>query len=176
MLQLTASALARKLRSSSMVRALGCRLASRHQRGRRADAVGHHQRRRSAAGELLDDVAASLSAQSGEIGDFGCAEHLDAMRMDQVQVADLIDRVGRGQDGGAVGAVLAGDPGQAQRRAGAGCQLTDRQPGRPGDQRRVTDLGGVRFLGRGRCPGLRLAHASTLPPARGAPAGQAAGR
>jgi hypothetical protein len=82
--------------------------------GRGFQALGDDQRRRSAADQFADDVAARTRFEAVIVIQFLVSEDLDTARVDQVQVADLVG--GRGDVAGdePLAAGKAGEPAQLQ--------------------------------------------------------------
>ncbi len=64
----------------------------------------------------VHDVLAPGLAEPLDVHDLRLPQHLDAMRVDQVQVADLVDRIERRLARFARAAGLAGEPDQSERR------------------------------------------------------------
>jgi hypothetical protein len=91
------------------------------------DAVCSDQCRRAAVSEFFKDVITAGRAQPIEIRDLRPTEHLDSVRMNEVEVAGLIDRI-RGSHGRLLsGEVLAGDPSKPEIRSGLGDQFVEAQ-------------------------------------------------
>ena len=68
-----------------------------------------------------------MRAHPLEVGDFGLTDHLQAMRMEKVEVADLIDGIGRWHRRLAIAARSPADPGQIENAGRVGDEFADRQ-------------------------------------------------
>ena len=115
-----------------------------------------------------------MRADSPEVGDLGLADHLQPMRMEEIEVADLIDRVGRSCGRLPIGARLPGDPGQIENARRPGDEFAHRQTARSRVEFDVRVGGGGVGDGSvelGRCDacavgGSRDGHQMTLHPQR----------
>ena len=100
-------------------------------------AFGQHQRGRLGVTDFLQDMLAPGGAQALEVGHLGDADHLDPMRVNQVEVTDLIDWVGRPDARCAMPLRSTADPVQPDHIGGMLDQLQDAQ---------IRDTGRIGFV------------------------------